>query len=221
MLDVFERLHRHSISSKTGRAAVVVESAKRMEEEKWKKMLIAACRIVTQDPAEFSHERASVPCLSISSLKRKRRPQSAVVKKVSTVMSSDGSVSSTQYYLVTDSVEPPPYRVARVQPPGRLKSARQKKPEGLIATSGMRKEIRNFKRRTVSYGALHRVVEEKMLEVETDDEQDSHEEPRVIQVDFNNPLSMDRKIEPMQMISHTGQHWENNGYPSSVSYILE
>ena len=221
MLDVFQRLHRLSVSAKTGRSAMAVEAARKSEEEKWKKRLVAECRIVTEDPHEYASGAVAVPCLNISSVQTKPRPQSALVRKVSTVLSRDGSVSSTQYYIVTDSIEPPPYNVARVQTPRRLQVTRSKR-EGVFETHGMRKEIRNFKKRTLFYGTLQRVIEERLPEPETtsdanDDSDDSH----VIQVDFNNPLSLDKEIFPRHMISHTGHQWDSSGYPTSVSYILD
>lgn len=221
MLDVFQRLHRLSISAKSGRTAKAVEAARKAEEEKWKKRLAAECRIVTQNPHEFVRGTVSVPCLLVSSAKTKQRPQSALVRKVSTVLSRDGSVSSTQYYIVTDSVEPPPYHA---QTPRRLQSKQKRGNErdGVYETQGMRREIQHFKKRTIAYGSYPRVVEEKMVEAESgDDSQDGSEEGHVIQVDFNNPLRLDKEIEPTQMISSTGQQWENNGYPTSVSYIMD
>jgi hypothetical protein len=57
------------------------------------------------------------------------------------VLSDDGAVQTVQYYIITDSIELPPFRVAKAQTPQRLTPRRSETQDYLVDSEHLRRTM--------------------------------------------------------------------------------
>jgi hypothetical protein len=67
---------------------------------------------------------------------------------MSTILSRDGSIAATQHYLVTDSVEPPPVYVSRVQQMPTC-DIRPSPADEIVDTNQLRREVQNTRLKSI------------------------------------------------------------------------
>jgi hypothetical protein len=218
MTNVFERLHWDSVTGKPGRSAQAIRSSREKEEQTWKLRLVAECRIVARSTTDSDDSPIRVSSLSSSSLHRRRRkPDSGFHRRsVSTLLSSDGSVQVTEHYLVKDSIEPPPYHVARVHTPRKL-TVKREQPKGTIDIEPLRKQIEENRRKPIIWDTQERVFSQRLVDVDENGDDEPTREPRIMN-DIHVPIDPKGAV-PTALISATGHSWEDNGWPPSHSYF--
>jgi hypothetical protein len=187
--------------------------------------LAAECRILATDADGADDTPITIPSLLTMSLHRKR-PKAEFAgsprgrRSVSTRLSPDGSVCATQHYLVTDSIEPPPYHVARVQTPSKLR-VHPPLTEGIMDVEPLKRElqIQNSQKKVISWDRAERVVSHQLVDVDRD--QEPHRVSDQIIQDIMEPLKVDEQVHATQRISATGHAWTDRGMPPSLSGMLE
>jgi hypothetical protein len=185
--------------------------------------LAAELRIVATTSDAVDDGPVTISCLASSSLHRKRpttEPASLAFRRraVSTIFSTDGSIAATQHYLVTDSVEPPPVHVPRVQRAPKLE-VRRKLIEGIVETKRLRREVQNSRPKPIAWGPTGGVSLSSPIDVlETPDDAPTTVD-RIIQ-DITHPIKAGDSVRATHMISTAGHSWDGKRIPTSTSFIL-
>jgi len=235
MASVFSRLFSESTTQKTERMRPKREKVIQEEEEKWKLKIAAECHLV-DNTNKSEVQTVTVPSLSTSSLRKKRpstmthipkmsRLAEAKTKPVSVVMSEDGSVTATTTYIVTDSVEPPPYTALRPTKsqnrfycPILNEEEEVPKPQ----CGKIRAQLARTKSNPIKWGECTR----ESLNGAFPDPQSSKltkrsQSSKSIMINMDEIVTLESIPNPIPMISTTGSCYDHYGYPTSTSSILE
>ena len=236
MSDVFSRLFNESVArTNDDRSKKLRDSVRLQEDEKWKLKLAASCYLVDKNTPSslMPHEREVMSSLSAVSLHHKKstrksqKPKAQTIlsqnrRCVSTIMDNCGNVTRTDNYIITDSVEPQPYRYLKPSPNSsrrfysNKKSPRTKK----VNTEEIKKELEENKIERAQWGRLDSICTTK-IEVENAEEMQKRSNDDNIMVDMDNELPLDKLPKATNLISNTGICYEMYGYPDSLSFILD
>lgn len=237
MNDVFSRLFRDSTNRKDNKITRNSRRIRKEDEDKWKLRLAAGCYLVDNQKFQAEIQPEVYSSLSSTSLHRKRaksknppkptdqKLNTARRRKIQYVMDKEGTIQRTDNYIVTDSVEPPPYQV--MKPKKSIQAKYYDKKSELIrvprfSLSNMQKEIEDTRPPRIEYGQASEVITTQ-LDVKKEEGQYEPEDTRnnvimnadeVFDVDKDTPKAV-------TMLSSMGQNWDNCGYPTSVSFFLE
>lgn len=245
--DVFSRLYKDSTSGARFRQSIRSCQQKRNDSTNWDLKLAAECRLVDNQP---SFKRANRPIqfnsLSTQNLSTlvktknstppsKKRLNQSQLRPISVIMSPDGTVERTEWYYITDSVEPPPFNgqkpnKAKLISPhqGIFPSARRDRDlppddNGIVPEDELekvRRSIRKLQRKKIIWANSaesacdHKIPQSlKVKEIK--------KEKQIEIVDPVTPLNIEKKPEAMPVVSYACRSWEHCGYPNSLSFLLD
>jgi hypothetical protein len=235
MSDIFSRLFKESVDRKDERTQKMREAIKTEEDEKWKLKLAASCHLVDRNtnPTQKQQRREVMSSLSTISLHHKKPTQKTEKRKaqsilsqnrrsVSTIMDKQGSIKRTNNYIITDSVEPPPYRYLKPTPNSsrRYYDKNETPRTKRVDTQGIKQQIEKNKLERLEWGQLDSICTTK-IDVDNADEMEREISDDNIMVDINEELPLDVLPKATNLISKTGICFEMYGYPDALSFILD
>lgn len=245
--DVFSRLFKDSTVGLRARSSLRSSQQKRNDSSQWDLKLAAECRLVDNQPV-FQHANKPIQLNSLTtqSLNKRSRKKSKTapttprlnqsqLRPISYVLSQDGSVERTEWYYITDSVEPPPYKGPKPkkaqlisthqgisQTYGNKLKSQNDRPLGVsdYELDYIRKELRKIQRKKVIWAHTNSTACDHRMP-QTENEKPSNEEPEIDMVDLVTPLDIAKKPKAMKVVSYACRSWEHSGYPTSLSFLLE
>ena len=255
MSSVFHHLYQDSISKNANPSARRVEEFRRAQQESWQKKLAAQCHLSSESPirdGSNSSRRINISSLSTSKLHRKKNMSNiskskpdftnCTQKSVSIYLNSDGSLVHTDYYLITDSVEPPPYKCSRPNnkfPPNTPRRVKQRihQSRNSVRVSENRRKVISQLEEEVNLNKLPQedIEESKMplkdnlIEINPIVIADSIKGDKIklnngpkIMLDVLEPFEITEKPkDQLNLISGTGGCYQMYDYPNSLSFILQ
>jgi hypothetical protein len=121
---------------------------------------------------------------------------------ISTILSRDDSIAATQHYFVTDSVEPPPVHVRRVQQMP-MCDIRPRPDDGIVDTKQLRREVQNSRLKPIVWPQTSCVGAPAPIEISDDICAPSDQ---IIQ-DITEPIKAGDSVRGTHMISTARQSW--------------
>lgn len=234
-MSVFSRLYQDSVSGKNRVTRSQIADYKTAEEETWKLRLAAECHLVDNVPSSARSTRnISVSSLSSRPLHRPRgsRPKTlpsplimSARRPVSVVMGTSG-VEVTDYYYVTDSIEPPPYVAVKPRSPLRPTPIEviEEEERGQIPRvpiNKMKMEIQKNKSPQINWANSAESALDHTLVMANDNTKNRRvPPPKRIVIDQVKKLDLSKVPHAVPMISSTGSCWESSGFPNSLSQII-
>ena len=232
-MTVFNRLFEESTKSKNKKSNYLLEEIKKEEENKWKLSLAAKCELVDSN-SNLKSEKIVISSLSSHGINKKRRQSTNIDSKyildhsqrrsVSVILSEDGKISSTNNYIVTDSIEPTPYsafKVSKVSSRFFLKNIEDEENIPTPKTKKIRKELNRIKSMPIVWQSSTRESVSPMpLDPTEESKIKKHNLDNNIMINMNDNVTLESETNPVPMISTTGICYDNYGYPTSLSFIL-
>lgn len=241
--DVFTRLFKDSTVGMRARSSLRSSQQKRNDSSQWDLKLAAECRLVDNQPI-FQHANKTVQINSLttqnlsrnsnSKKKSKTAPSSprlnqSQLRPISFIMSQDGSVERTEWYYITDSVEPPPYKGQKpkkaqlISTHQGISQSSQNSSKNVAVPENelnyIKKELRKIQRKKIIW-AQSTVTAYDHRMPQTGDEKEINEDHEIDIVDPVTPLDIAKKPKAMKVVSYACRSWEHRGYPTSLSFLL-
>lgn len=241
--DVFTRLFKDSTVGLRARSSLRSSQQKRNDSSQWDLKLAAECRLVDNQP---SFQQANKP-VQINSLTAHNLSQQSHLKKsktapssprlnqsqlrpISFIMSQDGSVERTEWYYITDSVEPPPYKGQKPKKAQLISTHKgiSQSSQNSINNSAVsdyelnyiKKQLRKIHRKKIIWAQSSvSACDHRMPQ--TSEEDNVKEDHEIDIVDPITPLDIAKKPKAMKVVSYACRSWEHSGYPTSLSFLLD
>lgn len=245
MLDsVFDRLFNYSVKDNVEKKERVKVIRQSEDKNEWELRLAAGCYLVDNETTP-RQSYVSLKSLSSSTLHRKRSKKRNIINEninscnvsarqpeeilsarrriVSHIMDKEGNITVNSNYVITDSVEPPPYHY--LKPKSAMNTRFYEKRDAAYfkgpEVEELKKEVSRSKKmkNTVDWGEVDEVVV-KSMNIEEDHSKRVNNPKNFIIVDANAEFDASKEQNITNMISLTGKSWDNSGYPNSLSFIL-
>ncbi|OHT07318.1 hypothetical protein TRFO_24588 [Tritrichomonas foetus] len=240
MSDVFFRLFEDSTTGLRARSSLRSSQQKKNDSQQWDLKLAAECRLVDSKPsfklANHPVQRESLTTLNLNKQSKRKamtapitpRLNQSQLRPISVVMSPDGSVERTEWYYITDSVEPPPY-IGPKPKKAQLNTPNKGITEPIPETTGVpddeiirvKRELRKIHRHKVVWANSSESAIDHKIPQSNKTKKVKKKDKTIDIVDPVKPLNIKKKQSPSKVVSFACRSWEHNGYPNSLSFILE
>ena len=238
MSNVFDRLFADSTEGLKNRSNQRLAQQKENDSSQWDLILAAKCHLVDSKPGNFMNKPVEKNSLMTTNLSKGRNRRSipttprlnkSQLRPISVVMSPDGSVERTEWYYVTDSVEPTPYtgpkpKKTKFKSPSKgLSEAEEQsfKPVSDREIIRVKKELSRIRTKQIVWGnSAESACDHKLLQTIRGKKVPKKKKEIEI-VNLVKPLDMSKEQKPYNVVSFACRSWEHNGYPNSLSFLLE
>ena len=241
--DVFTRLFKDSTIGLRARSSLRSSQQKRNDSSQWDLKLAAECRLVDNQP-NFQHANKPVQINSLTTQSLSQRPHSkksktapssprlnrSQLRPISFIMSQDGSVERTEWYYITDSVEPPPYKGPKPKKAqlisthqGISQSSQNSNKTSAVSDYELdyiKKELRKIHRKKVIWAQSSVSACDHRMPQSTE-ESPIKEDHEIDIVDPVTPIDIAKKPKAMRVVSYACRSCEHRGYPTSLSFLLD